>query len=110
MAIDFARGLFRQAAFRGLFVAGVHLLVTFVAVESAAERFRFRILRRFQFRQPTEQHVDLKHAPLVRRVRLIGSTGIFREDVAPEIDQKKSRFDALAFSIDLKFDNLFLAA
>src|SRR4029077_2267588 len=84
----------------------VHLLVTFVTVKSSAEGFRRWMPFRFQSRQPPEQHIDLAYASLVRRVRLIGLAGIFREHVAPDVYQKKPRLNGLTFSIDLKLNAL----
>ena len=79
-------------------------------MKRAAEGFSGGGLACSQARQSAQEHVDLEDTAFICRTRLIRVAGIFREDVAPEVYQEKTRFDLLAFSIGLEFNRLVRGA
>src|SRR5438046_9150274 len=65
VAINFAWCLVRQPPATRSIVAGIHLLVAFVAVKGPAPSLVRCISRRLQLRQPLQEHVDLEHRTFV---------------------------------------------
>src|SRR5438309_5048610 len=104
VAINFAWCFVRQPPATCLIVAGIHLLVAFVAVKRPAPSLIRFISRRLQFRQPLQEHVDLKHGAFVRGIRLVQLADILCQHVATKIYQEISRFDGLLFSILVKIN------
>ena len=104
VAINFAWCFGRQPPATCLIVAGIHLLVAFVAVKRPAPSLIRFISRRLQFRQPLQEHVDLKHGAFVRGIRLVQLADKPCQHVATKIYQEISRFDGLLFSILVKIN------
>jgi hypothetical protein len=104
MTIDFTRRSVWQASLRGLPVAQIHLLVTFVTVKRSAPRVRRRVLLRLQLRQPAQQHVDLEDRALIGRVRLKWFPAELRQHVATEVHEDKPRLDYLFLFRHLKLN------